>query len=128
MPAHTSACVRVSGHINILYKYATKVESVFNCEYGDKREHNRQVSLDTTTVEMLQNRKIQVPLKHSLESCSLFHFSRADMGFCRLVYGQCRSGQRKDDGVEVVDHENVYVDVHRHARRMGLVYRGPVLL
>lgn len=74
------------------------------------------------------SRKIQVWHQPSPQPSSLLHLSGPDMGFCSLVHGGGRRSKQADEQVQGVDNRHVYVDVHRHARRLGPLHPGPLLL
>lgn len=116
-------------HIYRSYKYSNKRETAsFIYNHGDKREHLKQVSLAPSPVEMGTSREIQVWHQLSPQPSRHLHLGGPDMGFCGLVHGRGRGGKQEDERVQDVDNKHVYMDVYRHARRLGPFYPGPLLL
>lgn len=126
-PRFTSA--REANHIHPSYKYSNIRETAsFNSNNGDKRERLKQVSLASSPVEMGTSRKVQVWHQPSSQPSGLLHLSGPDMGFCSLVHSGGRDSKQAHERVQGVDNRHVYVDVHRHARRLGPLHPGPLLL
>ena len=94
---------------------------------GGRRKRIREVSLASSQLEMGQDWKNAARYFPALQPGRDFSLCRYHLVLRDLVRGSSRRSQQRDVQVDVVDHRDFHVDVHRHPGCLGSFHHCALL-